>query len=272
MDGADPDRWSAVAAGWAQLWGGSARPAWDAVLEASGVGAGARVLDVGCGAGDLLAHLDRLGLTAAGVDPAPGMVAYARDRVPAADVRLGGAEELPWPDGSFDLVISVNALHFAEDVPAALAELARVTVPGGHVAVANWAEASRNDLDTLEAAVARAAGEEPQPDPESRLPGGLRRLLTDGGLDVVSAGLVELPWTAPDDATLVRGVLLGEDPDTIAATAPVVLAAARPFRTTEGGYRLVNAFRYAVARTGAVAAPQRGSLTADRDLPGWGLV
>ena len=48
---------------------------------------------------------------------------------------------------------------------------------------------------------------------------------------------------------LVRGILLGEDPDTVAAAAPTVLAAARPFRTSAGGYRLVNAFRYAVART-----------------------
>jgi hypothetical protein len=42
MDGADPDRWSAVAAGWSQLWAGSARPVWTAVLDAAGAGASSR--------------------------------------------------------------------------------------------------------------------------------------------------------------------------------------------------------------------------------------
>ena len=70
-------------------------------------------------------------------------------------------------------------------------------------------------------------------------------MFTDGGLEVVAAGIVELPWEAEDGNTLVRAVLLGEDLE----AAPVVLDAAQPFRTGDGGYRLVNAFRYAVART-----------------------
>ena len=106
-----------------------------------------------------------------------------------------------------------------------------------------------HDLNAIEAAVADAAGEEPLPDGDLRQPGGLEQLLADAGLDVVTAGLVELPWEAPDDDTLVRGVLLGEDPAGMAAGAPTVLAAARPFRTAAGGYRLANAFRYAVGRT-----------------------
>lgn len=142
-----------------------------------------------------------------------------------------------------------NALQFAGDPLDALAELVRVTVPGGHVAVANWAEGDRNDLDTVEAAVAAAAGEEPLPDGDLRQAGGLEQLLAGAGLAVVSAGLVEVPWEPPDDAALARGVLLGEDPATMSARTPTVLAAARRFRTPAGGYRLVNAFRYAAGRT-----------------------
>ena len=239
------DRWSSVAQDWTSLWGGFVAPLWETVAKVTGAGAGSRVLDVGCGGGDLLAFFAARGAVTAGIDPAPGMVALARNRVPAADIRFGGAEELPWPDAHFDLVTSVNALQFAEDTLDALAGLARVTRPGGHVMVANWAEAARNDLDTLEEAVAAADGEEPAPDGDLRLPGGLEDLFADGGLDVVAAGLAELPWEVADDDGLVRAVLLGEDP----AMAPVVLAAARPFRTAGGGYRLVNAFRYAVART-----------------------
>jgi SAM-dependent methyltransferase len=256
MDGGNPDRWSAVAEGWTDLWGGVAEPAWRAVADATGIGPGSRVLDVGCGGGDFLAFLDSVGATPAGVDPAPGMVRLAAARVPGADVRLGSTERLPWPDKGFDVVTSFNALQFADDTLDALAELSRVAVPGGLVAISNWAERERNDLDTIEAAVAGAAGEEPSPDGDLRQPGGLEELLADGGLDVVCAGLVEVPWEAPDDGMLVRGVLLGEDPAGMAAAAPTVLAAARPFSVAGGGYRLVNAFRYAVGRTSHRPVPR----------------
>jgi SAM-dependent methyltransferase len=248
VDGADPKRWSAVAEGWAELWGGYPEPAWRAILDACGAGPGTRLLDVGCGSGDLLAYASARGLAAAGIDPAPGMVECARTRLPATDIRLGDAEDLPWPDAHFDLAVSVNALQFAGDTLDALAEMTRITTPTGHVAVANWAEGTQNDLNVIEEAIARAGGEDPLPDGELRHPGGLERLLTEGGLTVVDAGLVPLPWHAADDGTLVRGVLLGEDEATMAALAPVVLAAARPYRTKDGRYRLVNAFRYAVAR------------------------
>ncbi|GIH02449.1 hypothetical protein Rhe02_05160 [Rhizocola hellebori] len=247
MDGADPGRWSGVAGDWARWWGGLAAPVWEAIIEASALGPEARVLDVGCGAGDLLAHLDRLGMAAAGIDPAPAMAALARSRVPRAQVRVGDAMRLPWPDAHFRLVTSINALHFAPDTLDALAEAVRVTVPGGHVALANWAEAGRNDLAPVEAAVARAQGEEPLPDGDLRLPGGLEQLLGEGGLTVVAAGVVPVIWQAANEDTLVQAILMGEEPADIAALAETVIAAAAPFRVN-GGYRLVNAFRYAVAR------------------------
>lgn len=237
-----------MADGWAELWGDFAEPAWTAVLDASGAGPGDRVLDVGCGSGDLLAHLDRLGLTTAGIDPAPGMVALARERVPGSDIQVGGAEQLPWPDSTFDLVISVNALQFADDTVDAFAELVRVTRPGGAIAIVNWAEGDRNDLDTIEAALAEEAGEDPRPDGDLRLPGGHEHLLEEGGLDVVESGIVEVPWHAADDDTLVRAILLGEDPETLTEMAPTVIAAAEPFRTPDNGYHLVNHFRFGLGR------------------------
>ena len=248
MDGADAGGWSAVAEGWAELWGRFAEPAWIVVLDAVDLGPGARVLDVGCGSGDLLAHLAQRGFSTAGIDPAPGMVALARDRVPAADIRSADAEDLPWPADAFDLVTAVNALQFADDTDDALAQLVRVTAPDGAVAVVNWAESALNDLDTIEAALAVAVDEDPRPDGDLKMAGALERLLASGGLEIISSGLVEVPWNAPDDDTLVRGVLLGEDPETVAELGPVVIAAAKGFRTPAGGYHLLNHFRYGIGR------------------------
>ncbi len=251
MDGGAAERWSAVADEWSRSWGSFASPAWPHLLEHAGVGPGTRVLDVGCGSGELLAHVSRLGAEAAGVDPAPEMRARARVRVPAAEVRDGHAERLPFPDASVDVVVAVNALQFAGDVLAALAEMSRVLGPGGAVAVASWAEGSRNDLDVVERAVAAAHDDEVPPDGELRQPGGLEAVLAAAGLDLVAAGLAPAPWRAPDDDALVRGVLLGEDPSTMAELAPVVVDAARPFRSDDGSYVLRNALRWAVARTPA---------------------
>ena len=248
MTDAEDSGWSAIADVWAELWGGFADPSRRVVIEATGIGPGSRVLDVGCGSGEFLAMLGTLGAEAAGIDPARRMVEIARAAAPAADVRVGAAEELPWPDASFDVVTAFNALQFAEDTLDALAEMHRVTAPGGLVAIVNWAERDRNDLDAVDTAVAAAEGDEPAPDGELRRERGIERVLADGGLELVSAGLVEVPWDVPDAETLLQGVLMGEDAAVAAEIAPIVLAAAEPFRMETGAYRLVNAFRYAVAR------------------------
>lgn len=248
MDGGRGERWSAVADEWSEHWGTLARPVWAPLLEHAGVGPGTRVIDVGCGSGELLAHLTALGAQARGVDPAPAMRAHARSRAPTADVREGDAEHLPFPDSAADVVVAVNALQFADDVLDALAEVSRVLVPAGAVAVANWAEAARNDLDVVERAVAAAHGDDVPPDDELRRPGGLEVALKEARFAVVGAGLAPTTWGAPDDERLVRGILLGEEPEVMAELAPVVLEAAHPFRGPDGGYVLHNAFRWAVGR------------------------
>ncbi|MGD8167919.1 class I SAM-dependent methyltransferase [Herbiconiux sp. P16] len=246
----DDDRhgWSAVAGEWAELWGGFAEPARRILIAEARVGKGTRVLDVGCGSGEFLAALAEAGAVAVGIDPARGMVEEARRRAPGAEVRQGGVDDLPWADVSFDVVTAVNALQFADDTLEALGEMIRVAGPGGRIAVANWADRAHNDIDTIEIAVAEADGEEPQPDGDLRVAGGLEQLFRDAGLELLGSGLVDVPWEATDDDTLVRGVLLGAPPEEQRASAPVVLAAARPFARPSGGYRLLNAFRYVVGR------------------------
>ena len=105
----------------------------------AGVTEGQRVLDVGCGSGVLTEELARrVGAeNVAGVDPSPLLEACA-DRVPGAELRAGKAEELPWPDGAFDVAIAQLVIHFMEDPAAGVAEMARVTRPGGVVAACSW--------------------------------------------------------------------------------------------------------------------------------------
>lgn len=241
------DPWSAVADDWGRYWGDVARPAWEPLLRTARIGRGTRVLDVGCGTGELLEHLQDRGALTGGVDPAPRMVELARARAAGADVRAGDFEHLPFDDGTFDAVLAVNALQFAADQDDALAEAARVLAPGGVVGLAGWAERARNDLDAINAALAAADGEEPPEDGPLRIAGGFADVLNRAGWDVLDTGVVPVAWTARDSTDLVRGILFGEDEPTIADLAPVVIGAAAPFRLPDGGYRLVNAFRWAVA-------------------------
>jgi SAM-dependent methyltransferase len=91
---------------------------------------GARVLDAGCGSGRTLDDLERYGRVS-GLDLSAEAVAVARERHP--DVRQGRVEAIPFDDGSFDLVTCLDVLEHTLDDRRTLAELRRVTRPGGHL-------------------------------------------------------------------------------------------------------------------------------------------
>lgn len=107
------------------------------------LGPGQRVLDVGCGPGALTAVLaDRAGCGSghgvSAIDPSGSFVAALRGRLPGADARQGTAEALPWPDTAFDRAVSQLVVHLMANPAAGIAEMARVTRPGGLVAAAVW--------------------------------------------------------------------------------------------------------------------------------------
>jgi ubiquinone/menaquinone biosynthesis C-methylase UbiE len=108
-----------------------------AALARSVSPAPARVLDVGCGTGYLLRLLARQWPEAselAGLDPAPSMIeaAAASADDPRLRFSVGTAERLPFPDGSFDLVVTTTSFDHWSDQQAGLRECARVLAPGGH--------------------------------------------------------------------------------------------------------------------------------------------
>jgi SAM-dependent methyltransferase len=108
--------------------------------DLAGIRTGQRALDVGCGPGALTAQLvERLGAGAVqAIDPSAPFVAAARARFPGVDVRLGTAEQLPFADHAFDAALAQLVVHFMTDPVAGLAEMARVTRPGGVVAACVW--------------------------------------------------------------------------------------------------------------------------------------
>jgi SAM-dependent methyltransferase len=104
---------------------------------------GARVLEVGCGPGHLSIRLARRhGLDVTGLDLDPAMIGRARRNANRADgdeprpaFVVGDVASLPFPDGSFDLVVSTLSMHHWADPAAGLAEIGRVTRPGGRAFV-----------------------------------------------------------------------------------------------------------------------------------------
>ncbi len=137
----------------------------DAVLDHAGVAAGSRVLDVGCGTGVLArAASRRVGPTGlvAGVDPNDGMLAVARGTCPGVAWRSGTAEALPFDTGAFDRTVSQFSAMFFEDRARAVAEMARVTAPGGAVTLVTWCALARTPgYDAMVSLVADELGAGP---------------------------------------------------------------------------------------------------------------
>jgi SAM-dependent methyltransferase len=247
--GTEGPEWSARAAGWAEQWGGFAAPAREALVAAAGIGPGMRVLDIGCGSGELCALIAERGAEAAGIDAAEGMIEIARRRLPGADLRVGPMEQLPFQDGAFDVATAVNSLQFAADYVDALREAARVVKPDGVVAVCNWGPPAHRELfaimDVLREGPS-AAG------PVIGDPGELERRARLAGLEPREAREVDVPFEAPDQAALERAFMVDAAGDALerlgeAEVRRRVAQAAEPFRRPDGSYRFENRFRYLIA-------------------------
>src|SRR5712671_2405809 len=111
-------------------------------VERIGIKPGSRVLDVACGTGNTALPAARTGASVTGVDIAPNLLEQARKRAATEGLKIrfdeGDAEQLPYPDQSFDVVLTKFGAMFAPRPDTVAAELMRVCKPGGLIAMANW--------------------------------------------------------------------------------------------------------------------------------------
>lgn len=149
--------WELVAGRYGELLSPITSQAVEPLLDAAGVRAGMRVLDVGTGPGDAAAAAVARGANATGIDIAAAMVEIASRRHPDATFVQGSATDLPFADESFDAAVgNVVILHVGEPERAAQ-ELIRVLIPGGRVALSTWDVPERSPLfSALVGAVADA--------------------------------------------------------------------------------------------------------------------
>lgn len=164
------------------------------------------LLDVGCGTGELAVAATAQRMAVMAADPDPDMVALARDAVDRAGsadtvtVVEAGLPDLPFADGEFDRVAANFVVNHLPDPRAGVRELARVTRPGGRVAMTTWVsgelEPSRLFADAMaEVGVTSLPGQRLAPELDfDRSPEGLARLAAEAGLVDAGARLVEWTW------------------------------------------------------------------------------
>jgi len=112
------------------------------LCESVDIHAGQKVLDVATGSGNTALAAARRRGDVIGIDFVPALLERARERAAAERLQItfqhGDAENLPFPDASFDIVLSTFGAMFAPDQEKAARELLRVCRPGGKIGMANW--------------------------------------------------------------------------------------------------------------------------------------
>ncbi|WP_328917933.1 MULTISPECIES: class I SAM-dependent methyltransferase [unclassified Streptomyces] len=220
------------------------------LLDVAGVGVGVRVLDVGTGTGTVAAAAGARGAKVTAVDAEPSMVVAAGRAAPSAEVRLAVLPELPFADDEFDAVVGNFVLNHVGRPAAALAELRRVTRPGGRIALTVWASPPASGQALLGRAVQAAGVTRPADAPRlaaqddfPRTETGFAALLVDAGL--AAPACETLAWTHHVDAeawwsgpaagiATIGQIVTAQPPAVIASIRAHYDALCAPFRTPAG--------------------------------------
>jgi SAM-dependent methyltransferase len=233
-------QWQAAVEPYDRAWGSLTRQTIPMLLEAIRVAEGTRMLDVACGPGHVAAAASASGASVVGLDFAGAMVARASALHPGIDFREGDAEDLPFPDRSFDAVgMNFGMLHLSRP-DQAIHEAFRVLRSGGRFAFTVWATPEHAAAFAL---VLRTLKDHGQP---VELPAGpdffrysqpatCIEALGHAGFQDVDTRVLALTWrlSAPSDlfwafhaGTARTGALLRGQPQTTRATIEETLEAA----------------------------------------------
>lgn len=227
-------------------WGA---PLYAAVLDATAVGPGTTVLDLGCGAGLFARAAADRGAQVTGIDSDPAAVMVAAAEVPEATFVVRDA--LDPPPGPVDVVAAVQLLMHVADPIAVLAAAGR---RGSVVAATVWGRERECDVRAFGEALAPWLGPRP-PSVGSPVtdPDRLGAMAESAGLEVERLDEVVCPFDYADEDELLGplfesalGRSVGRRAGPVALRA-AVLEGLAPYRTRSGGYRLLNLFRVLVA-------------------------
>jgi SAM-dependent methyltransferase len=250
--------WGGDPEGWAQFAEPHNRPLFEAVLDATGVGPGTHVLDVGCGTGMTLVLAAERGALPAGIDVTEGLLDVARRRLPEADLRVSDMEALQFADEAFDVVLGVNSFQFAGDPIRALREAARVCRPGGAVVASLFAAPERSESTAVHHALAALS---PPAEEADHAPyalseaGNLESAMATAGLEVEAEGEVPLAWAYANMDDAVRGLMSSAGAARAIRSAgaervkEVLVGAMKRFEDpATGAVTMNNTFRWVMAR------------------------
>src|SRR5712671_2069774 len=223
--------WQQAAAEYDATFAQATAPFVETLLDAAGVVAGIRVLDVCCGTGLVTAAATARGARTIGLDFSPAMLHQARHAHPELQFDEGDAEALLYADDSFDAVVSNFGIHHVARPDKALAEAMRVLRPGGRVAFTTWAAPAENIAWRLLFDAIREHGDL---DAAKTPPSGgnlgtaeaVLRLLGDAGFVAAQAEPIRREWCIDDPRDLLGALAQG-----MVRTAALIVAqpaAARP--------------------------------------------
>jgi SAM-dependent methyltransferase len=248
---------------WGRVWGAMPRdwavaeelqmPTYETAIEHLGIGAGQRVLDLGCGTGVFLRAAADRGAQVAGLDASAPLLAVARERVPEADLQTGDMQDLSFRDDGFDVVTGFNSFFFADDMTRALSEAGRVAKPGGTVLAQVFGRPERCTLEVMKRAIMPLLGLDGD-EPQYWRFDMLEQVVRDAGLTPLESFDSSWAYEFADDDALLRAMLSAGSAVAAAEhagrdlVAEAILGALAPYRDADGSYRLPNEWHYLVAR------------------------
>ena len=253
---------------WGPLWG--ARPAdwalsedrqvptYEAALRRVGLEPGRRVLDIGCGVGAFLRLVAERGGEPHGIDASEALIAFARTRLPDADLRVGEMEDLPWDDDTLRprhrlQLLLLRQRHGRRPARSRPRRQARRTGRDPGLGRAR-ALRPRSDEADRAAVPAAAASRTRHPTPTSPSPGALEALATQAGLTPESEFDTTWALEYPDAETLgramvaVAGLAILAGPEREHELKTAIVDGLAPYRRADGSYRLSNEYHYLIAR------------------------